>query len=351
MLRFQFIDEALQHGRKVSFQNLLTSVNQKLEDIGTLPIKKRQLHYDLDTMQETSAFCAPIEKIKQGKESVYFYSDKNFSIWKSPIGADKIREDINDALHLLKTNTQFLQFVEFSPAVENLEKLFNQNIEHSNFVQYQQNMDLKGLEYFKPIYDAISKRQVLKLMYKPFGKKEERMIVHPYFLKQYNFRWFLIGFSELHEKLSNFALDRIEQLTQSSHIFQPSNINMLEYFEDCLGVTKQNGAMFEEIVLWVKKNRYNYIQTKPIHPSQKELKSTIAKSPYQNQVHNLPDGVLIQLDLIVNRELIAELQSFGGDIIVLQPSHLQQEIINKINEQTKLYQSITDQKRATKTNA
>lgn len=57
------------------------------------------------------------------------------------------------------------------------------------------------------------------------------------------------------------------------------------------------------------KNRAGYIQTKPLHHSQKTYEQEKGK-------------LLVKLQLIVNRELIQQILQFGADVQVLAPENL-----------------------------
>lgn len=89
------------------------------------------------------------------------------------------------------------------------------------------------------LFDNISNQVVIKLQYHTFTDKETREICfHPYLLKQYNNRWYLIGAADDDGKILNFALDRIDVVTALPEMkYKPYNENLAERFEDIIGVT------------------------------------------------------------------------------------------------------------------
>jgi len=61
-------------------------------------------------------------------------------------------------------------------------------------IAFEENEFLEGLEFLEPLYQYILHKTVLSIAYKAY-KQEAALtpIIHPYYLKQYNNRWFLFG--------------------------------------------------------------------------------------------------------------------------------------------------------------
>ena len=71
----------------------------------------------------------------------------------------------------------------------------------------------KGNENIQPLLEAIMERQVIELHYKSFFSDKEKVhILHPYLLKEYRNRWYVIGLHDFHKNITPFALDRIIKL-------------------------------------------------------------------------------------------------------------------------------------------
>ena len=97
-------------------------------------------------------------------------------------------------------------------------------------------------------------------------------------------------------------------------VYTPNTtIDFSEYFEDVIGVTLDKEAKLEKIQLKVSNSLYPYIQTKPLHGSQKTKEKG-------------DTYVLIELELIPNYELESLLLSFGEGIEVLSPETLRNTI-------------------------
>ena len=168
--------------------------------------------------------------------------------------------------------------------------------------------------------------------YHKFSNTERKTILfHPYMLKQYNSRWYVIGAADNDKKILNFALDRIDKVTPLPDVkFFPCEEDLSERFEDIVGVTLYEDREIEHIIFWVSDYSKDYIITKPIHESQKHLKSNVLDSLLK-KYPNLRSGTIFSITCIPNYELIRELCSFGKELIVLEPSSIKDEIFKRIS--------------------
>jgi predicted DNA-binding transcriptional regulator YafY len=194
------------------------------------------------------------------------------------------------------------------------------------FVEFQNNADLVGIGHFQALLGAIINKHPLTILYKPFGKPERSMNIHPYYLKQYNDRWFLVAQTEGFDDLSVLAIDRIDSIKTLHIPFIESNVDMEDYFEDSVGVTVFPDRPIEEVRLRVNAKRYPYMATKPIHWSQTELKDE-ATEEYK----------VIKLKVRINNELESAILSFGDDVEVLAPESLRLKIGEKIERLVRKY--------------
>ena len=63
-------------------------------------------------------------------------------------------------------------------------------------VSFMQNPDLNGLGHFGRLFDAIVHHEVLAIDYHRFGRPVRTRIIHPYQLRQWNNRWYLVGYEK-----------------------------------------------------------------------------------------------------------------------------------------------------------
>ena len=144
--------------------------------------------------------------------------------------------------------------------------------------------------------------------------------IHPYHLKQYNDRWFLFGFeeSEKYTGITNLALDRIIEITESIENIKPNETNWGDFFDEMIGVSRPNNEDAVEVKLRFSSKRIPYVITKPIHGASQKLDSTDSENR------------TIILNLFPNNEMYQTLLSFGSDVEVLAP----EKVVEKFKEIT-----------------
>jgi predicted DNA-binding transcriptional regulator YafY len=103
---------------------------------------------------------------------------------------------------------------------------------------------------------------------------------------------------------------------------------MESYFEDSLGVTVDPDKPVEEVKLRINATRYPYIETKPFHWSQTELKNETTK-----------DYRVVRLKVRINNELETMIFSYGEDVEVLAPECLRQRIVERVERLARKYKT------------
>ena len=315
-VRYNALDKCLSnYNHRYTFDDLLEACKEaiSMEYGDETGISIRTLRDDIRFMKSEEGYSAPIVYRKDGGKPYYMYGDREFSIKKQKLNSAEI-EQLKHTLITLSRFKGLPQFEWINEIVARLEGEFNLNNNISEVVGFESNPDLVGLVHFDKLFNAIISKKVLKINYSPSFQAAEEYIVHPYYLKQYNNRWFLFG---LHNnRIMNLALDRINDFCEvSSQYIKNKDINFDEYFDDVVGVSVPYDCISEAIKLRVDKKRYNYIKTKPIHLSQKEIKAE------ENEV-----SVVIELDLIPNYEFETLLLGFADDIEILEPQSLKNKI-------------------------
>lgn len=329
IIRYNRLDRCFKNtGKEYSFDDLLEAVNDAIieHDPKSSGVQTRTLRKDINFMRSEAGFNAPIETLKSSNGINYYqYSDKNFSIHNSPLNDTEAEQ--------LKKAVSILQRFEGSPEFEWVNELgpllndkFGLKSQEKKVMSLESNIDYKGYNYITPIFNAIVNKTVLKIKYEPFNKHEYEVTFHPYFLKQYNSRWFVFGYNEYNENAHwNLALDRInDEIEKINNKYKEDTTDWEEFFDDIIGVSKNIDNKIEEIKLVFNKEQAPYIETKPLHWSQ--------KSKY------LDDGSLeIRIQVMLNYELEMRILSFGEKVKVIEPQVLVSKIKDRIKEQLNNY--------------
>lgn len=329
LIRYEALDRCFcNKGRKFFIDDLIAYVSEAIKEYrsnGT-SISRRQIFKDIDFMRSEAGFRAPIESYKEGKRSYYRYSEANYSIAMqqiNPMEADLLKTAL-DVLGRFRGFPQ-LEFVE--ELALKLKKSF-QLEEMEEYIFFDQNEYLKNLHLLGDLLKYIQQKRVLKIKYKPFNKeKEETFNFHPYFLKQYNKRWFLFGKRDLFENWTNLALDRICGIDTTENLdFIAQKETHNAYFEDIVGVSRPANTESIVVSIEVSMALWPYIESKPIHPSQKVVERT-AKH------------VVLTLDIIPNYEFFAHVLGYGPAIEILSPVSVRDYIREKLEDTISKYKS------------
>ena len=287
----------------------------------TAGVSKRTVQNDIANLQ-LPPYCIRLdETFYRGKKRLYRYTDTNYSLPMYRMN-DGERHKIQDAIYVLKD-------FEGEPLYDWARTVLMQveggllNETTKSVVSFQTNPDLKGLNLFNDLLQAILTKRVLKITYAPFGKDSYQERIYPYHLKQYNDRWYLIAQAVGYETLAHYALDRIESFEEIQMKYKEADVDFEEYFDDVIGVTVPADEP-ADIIIKVAKKRYNYIKTKPLHMSQRVVEEG-------------DDYAVISINVKVNNELEAQLLSFGSDVEVLSPTSFRARISEKIKAMDQKY--------------
>jgi predicted DNA-binding transcriptional regulator YafY len=326
-IRYQALDKCFSDFRhRYYIDDLIDACAEALiEYTGHDSVSRRTVFEDITFMESEQGWSIPLERHKDGKKVYYRYKYKDFSINNQELTADEISQLKTTILTISRyrglPSTEWLEDV-----ISNLEYRFGLKSHSDNVLSFEQNVGLKGIEHLSTLIDAASNKQTLSIRYKNFEGKEELWTIYPYYLKQYNNRWFLFGWNEKYDSLSNMALDRIEEIKLTDFPFRENkDIDFNTYFDDIVGVTVPNAEIERQTIrLRFDRKRFPYVVSKPLHKSQ-IVKN---KDQYEIEIHVRP-----------TRELDQQILSFIPDIEVIYPEWYRQQILGKITENLNKYTS------------
>jgi predicted DNA-binding transcriptional regulator YafY len=325
-LRYQILDRCFSDKhRRYTIDDLLQKVNEALIDLTGREVSLRQIRDDIKYMRDRMTYDAPIEAIAyEGKKCYYTYSDPTFSIFKNELTAEEL-EKLRSTIEMLGRYRGFPDNAWLEEVISNLEYRFGVKSNPQNLVLFGQNELLKGLENLSDLIDKTISHTPLALIYHTYSGTEIPMTLHPYFLKQYNGRWFLFGWNEQYNKVSNVALDRIVRYVASPIPFRANDqIEPSTYFEDIIGVTiPKEDVKKEAIVLRFSEKRYPYVLSKPLHHSQKAT-----------------ENCTVEINVRPTKELDQQIFSYIPDVEVVSPQWYRTHIQEKIEENLKKYMSM-----------
>ena len=342
--RYYILDKLLANRyHHYSTEDLVRLVNAELAEMNQEPVSRRTIELDLNYIENEGPFLAEIKHyqvddvsqrtLKTIKKSCHRYADPSFSIFTQKL--------TDDEKHLLGEAFTLLGQFDGLPNLEGLERLRESLIVKTDrqIVSFTKN-PLENSNLLGELFTCIAQKQVVELHYHRFDTPDEdrHLIVHPYLLKEYNRRWYLIVAADNDGKLLSFALDRIDKFVPlPSRSYKEYDGDLNERFEDIIGVTLIDGNPLQTIMFWVSDFSKDYVATKPLHESQRHYKGEREKELRQ-QYPKLEGGAFFSIDCIENYELIRELSSFGKDLLVLSPADIQQKVRDRVAAQFQAYQ-------------
>lgn len=321
LIRYKVLDNCFRNpGKRYFIGDLIEECEKVLLEIDSDSngISRRQILDDIAFMESKDGWKIELIRTRDGRKVFYSYADPGFSINNMPLNEVEINQ-LRDAIKILDQLIGLPQselIHTLLPKLENGKK----NEKNEVIMAFDSNEDLKGIEYLGDLHSAIFYKKVLSIIYKPFENAEAfEVILHPYYLKQYNNRWFLFGYNAAIKKYSwNMALDRIISVEETKGKFHKNTeINWKEYFEDIIGVTKPEDGKVEELVLHFKGKTGYYVETKPLHGSQKP--KWLDENTFQ-----------VRLELIINYELERLILSYADTVKVIQPLHFAEKIRERL---------------------
>jgi predicted DNA-binding transcriptional regulator YafY len=330
LIRYKTIDKCLQNTyRRWTLEDLVEACSDALYEYEgrDVNVSTRTVQLDIQLMRSDKlGYNAPIVVYDK---KYYRYEDEDYSITNIPL----TENDMNvlfESVEMLKQFKDFSLFSELGGIIQRLEdKIHTEKMHQPAIIHLDKNEQLKGLEHLDALYQAILKQLVLKLTYQSFtADRPQLRIFHPYILKQFNNRWFVVGCDHRSERILTLALDRIVAIDYDLDIpYRDIGFDGDRYYRNTYGVTVLNDDHLMETELKIDHTNAPYVLTKPFHTSQEVLEQ-------------FPDGsMIIRVNVHLNLEFERLILGFGDAIEVLRPQILRRRIRYKLSQALGKYEN------------
>lgn len=317
-LRYRVIDACLKNNRRTWTKNqLIEKINKKLIELYDREeeISERTFYEDLKVMkaEPPDGFGAPIVC----RKGLYSYSESGFEIFQSGLNESEV-EAINGAIELLREYPQLPIFGQLNLLRGKITGQVVTDNNHEPIIELEHRKVI-GREFLTPLYNHIRAKHVISLRYQSFNSEEKEHILHPYFLKQYNHRWYLVALNEKHQSIGTYSLDRVKavEINRGIEFNNSLNKNHAEHFKNVIGVTLYAEKEPIDIILQVSKKQTPYVITKPLHSSQIVLD--------ENE-----SGIRLQLHIIPNYEFYSTILNAGDGIEIISPEEVRNEVAEQL---------------------
>ena len=164
-------------------------------------------------------------------------------------------------------------------------------------------------ELIAPLLKAIRKRNPIEFDYtlvRHNGKIVHKRLM-PHFLKESQYRWYLIGY-DTDGKLKSFGVDRISAINilEDTQFLRDEHIDIPSLFRESYGIWNNPEDPVEEIVLKYDSVDGAFVKTLPLHHSQQILSED-------------KTGITVKLRLRITNDFVMELLSRSRSVEVVPP--------------------------------
>lgn len=316
LIRYNTIDNCLKNRyRQWTLDDLIEACSDTLYEFEGIDkgVSKRTVQLDIQTMRsEKLGYNAPIIVVDK---KYYTYEDPNYSITNIPLTNQDLNK-LTEVVDILRQFKGFTHFQELSGMVQRLEnKIHSSKSNQRSVIDLEKNENLKGLQYIDTLYQALVDKICIKISYKSFkARAVNEFEFHPFLLKEYRNRWFILGKKTINGPYLLLALDRIHEVERiEKGVLYFDEEEVAQYFKDVVGVSVNEGDTPIEVTFMIDHANAPYVITKPIHHSQKIIEK-------------VDEGIVFSIYVQLNFELERELLGFGDKIKVLSPKRLQTRI-------------------------
>lgn len=186
-----------------------------------------------------------------------------------------------------------------------------------------------GQKWLTAVMQAMLEGDVLRITYKKYLSEEEDIrLIHPYAVKEFAKRWYLVAWSLTNQALRVYALDRTLSLERTGERFRmPRGFDVDELFDASYGIyLRSEGEEPVLVKLRTTLRESAYLQDLPLHPSQR-------------LVGMEGDRCIFALRLVPNPNFVMDLCKHGDRLEVLEPLSLRETVREEFKKALQLYET------------
>lgn len=332
LLRYRIIDKCLTNKGKPfpSREDLRQACEEALYGSGSDAISLSTIDKDIWAMKNEGelGYHAPIEYNRAQKG--YFYADSNYTISELSLSDD----DLEAIRFAAATLDQFKHVPIFRQYENAIEKIFHRvNISArpdderlEKFVQFEKSTVSRGNEWLGPLLEHIRNHESVRIAYRKFTDEVLREYeLHPYLLKEYQNRWYLIAREASGKGIRTFGLERIDKLEKAERTFTPdAGFRPELIFEHSIGITEKQESP-QRVLLRCSIPVGKFLSTQPIHSTQEVVAQNDA-------------SITLALNVLLTEELYALVLGYGVQVEALEPIDFRKEIARRLAASAALYQ-------------
>lgn len=334
--RLRALDEILSSGKEVS----MTQIIEKVKDSTGIESDRFALNRDLKLLDSwgfevlrTKKSIRDLKNQQSRNVTLFKYKNPNTSLFKVELTSDE-KNFLSEALSMLG-----LKGIQHQTFFIRLHLKANPNSK-KRFISFTKNpIENQVSKAFIYIYEAIKHKNVIQI-----GVHERTPpytvithTVHPWYLHEYNRRWYLFGFDEEEQAIKRYTIDRIDKKPKIKEkiTYLPATQTIDEILHDVVGVSVEDVEVME-VLFWVSDVSADYVAKKLIHHSQQELTREEAEAKLGAAI-DYEGGKYFTIRCKENYELRREMLSFGPALVVLSPAPLRSRLKSQLHQMLEMY--------------
>ena len=331
LLRYRIIDRCINNRSRPypTKEDLRSECEEALYGSDGENISISTIEKDIWAMRNESelGYYAPIAYHRDHRG--YYYEEDDYSINEVSLN-DEDLEAIRFAANTLIQFRDLPIFKQFDQAIGKIADRLSvaPNLDTSgvdSFMQFESTPSSGGSLHLAPLLKAIKNKSEITIEYKKFSEANSSSYsLHPYLLKEYRNRWYLLAWDLNKESIRTFGCERIESVKVSfDSNFSDVYFNSEEYFKHAIGITVIDDSPPVEVVFKCSPILANYLKTQPLHNSQK--------------LSVVDDGYEVRMKVLITFELVQWLQGFSSEIVVKSPATLVDQLSKILKDSADKY--------------
>lgn len=175
------------------------------------------------------------------------------------------------------------------------------------------------------LVNAIKDKKTVSMTYQSYNRTEPSTFeAHPWCLKLFRQRWYMLAKSEDYLEPRVYAFDRIIDIEETSNTLKvPKKFDAHEFFSHFFGIIVDERQP-ETICLKVDADQVKYYKSLPLHHTQREIEST-------------DKYTIFEYRLVPTFDFKQEVLSKGGTVEVLAPERFRNEVAAEVKTMMKRY--------------
>lgn len=180
--------------------------------------------------------------------------------------------------------------------------------------------------WLSTLVNAMKDGKAVDLTYQSYNRTEPNTFVaHPYCLKLFRQRWYMLAKSENYAEPRIYALDRIHDVKESKTALKlPQKFKAGEFFSDYFGIIVGTNCKPETVEIKIVDKQVKYFESLPLHESQTKVEET-------------PEYTVFRYRIVPTFDFKQEILSQGPLVEVLSPDWFRKEVANDIARMMEKY--------------